>query len=348
MHKLAFLIPSFLLMTACDKLPFNKEKKENIASVASAATSNNLEAAINTVKNPCLDKNLIQSTKQGILDKAKKTLSKEMSERKINIDIAQTEKLIDTATLTFDDISTPEINNQNPQDSNWCNAKVIISYNKDNIAEISQNLKKFTGNFPVSIKTTDNGFESGIKYRQTKSYTENGSSKIGWEAIWGELPDYIAAYAMMDSFMQNKEYSAKFDTLLDDSEPKAISDNMLPDIKSQNLAEEQEKWLVKQNEIADKIDKDIADEQKKKNSNGYVTQVMEIIDSNWNIPNNSNGNSLAASFKVADDGKISDITMKGNANKAFKASLEQAIKQSSPLPPPPNGARTITGNFKVD
>ena len=82
-------------------------------------------------------------------------------------------------------------------------------------------------------------------------------------------------------------------------------------------------------------------------SAGYVSQVMAMIDSNWNVPTNSNGNSLTASFSIAADGTISNITIRGSSDAAFKASLQQAINQSSPLPPPPNGARSMTGNFKA-
>ena len=82
-------------------------------------------------------------------------------------------------------------------------------------------------------------------------------------------------------------------------------------------------------------------------SAGYISQVMAMIDANWNVPTNSNGNSLTASFSIAADGTISNITIRGSSDAAFKASLQQAINQSSPLPPPPNGARTMTGNFKA-
>lgn len=82
-------------------------------------------------------------------------------------------------------------------------------------------------------------------------------------------------------------------------------------------------------------------------SAGYVSQVMAMIDANWNVPTNSNGNSLTASFSIAADGTISNITIRGSSDAAFKASLQQAINQSSPLPPPPNGARTMTGNFRA-
>ena len=82
-------------------------------------------------------------------------------------------------------------------------------------------------------------------------------------------------------------------------------------------------------------------------SAGYVSQVMAMIDANWNVPTNSNGNSLTASFSIAADGTISNITIRGSSDAAFKARLQQAINQSSPLPPPPNGARTMTGNFKA-
>ena len=82
-------------------------------------------------------------------------------------------------------------------------------------------------------------------------------------------------------------------------------------------------------------------------SAGYVSQVMAMIDANWNVPTNSNGTSLTASFSIAADGTISNITIRGSSDAAFKASLQQAINQSSPLPPPPNGARSMTGNFKA-
>ena len=82
-------------------------------------------------------------------------------------------------------------------------------------------------------------------------------------------------------------------------------------------------------------------------SAGYVSQVMAMIDGNWNVPTNSNGNSLTASFSIAADGTISNITIRGSSDAAFKASLQQAINQSSPLPPPPNGARSMTGNFRA-
>ena len=82
-------------------------------------------------------------------------------------------------------------------------------------------------------------------------------------------------------------------------------------------------------------------------SAGYVSQVMAMIDANWNVPTNSNGNALTASFSIAADGTISNITIRGSSDAAFKASLQQAINQSSPLPPPPNGARSMTGNFKA-
>ena len=82
-------------------------------------------------------------------------------------------------------------------------------------------------------------------------------------------------------------------------------------------------------------------------SAGYVSQVMAMIDANWNVPTNSNGNSLTASFSIAADGTISNITIRGSSDAVFKASLQQAINQSSPLPPPPNGARSMTGNFRA-
>ena len=82
-------------------------------------------------------------------------------------------------------------------------------------------------------------------------------------------------------------------------------------------------------------------------SAGYVSQVVAMIYANWDVPTNSNGNSLTASFSIAADGTISNITIRGSSDAVFKASLQQAINQSSPLPPPPNGARTMTGNFKA-
>ena len=39
-------------------------------------------------------------------------------------------------------------------------------------------------------------------------------------------------------------------------------------------------------------------------SAGYVSQVMAMIDANWNVPTNSNGNSLTASFSIAADGSV--------------------------------------------
>ena len=56
-------------------------------------------------------------------------------------------------------------------------------------------------------------------------------------------------------------------------------------------------------------------------SAGYVSQVMAMIDANWNVPTNSNGNSLTASFSIAADGTISNITIRGSSDAAFKASL---------------------------
>lgn len=84
------------------------------------------------------------------------------------------------------------------------------------------------------------------------------------------------------------------------------------------------------------------------NASNYVGQVTAIIDSHWNVPANSSGKSLIASFSIAADGTISNIVIRGGGDEAFKASLMQAISQSSPLPAPPTGARTMTGNFKAD
>ncbi|MFW2178085.1 MULTISPECIES: cell envelope integrity protein TolA [unclassified Moraxella] len=83
-------------------------------------------------------------------------------------------------------------------------------------------------------------------------------------------------------------------------------------------------------------------------SAGYINKIMSIIDANWRPPTNSMGKSLIASFTVASDGSISNISIKSAGDEIFKASLVKAIQSSSPLPPPPNGTRTFTGNFKAD
>lgn len=83
-------------------------------------------------------------------------------------------------------------------------------------------------------------------------------------------------------------------------------------------------------------------------SANYISTVMSIIDSHWNVPSNSMGKSLVASFSVASDGTITNISIESAGDETFKASLRQAIASSSPLPPPPNGARTIKGRFTAD
>ena len=81
------------------------------------------------------------------------------------------------------------------------------------------------------------------------------------------------------------------------------------------------------------------------NSADYINLVKSTIDAHWNVPAKSDGNMLVASFHVAADGRITNINIKGSGSEILKNSLYQAISSSSPLPPPPMGARTINASF---
>lgn len=71
-------------------------------------------------------------------------------------------------------------------------------------------------------------------------------------------------------------------------------------------------------------------------SAGYLSLVKGRITSNWNPPTNSNGKSLRASFTITASGGITNISVSGSGDEAFKQSLIQAIQAASPLPPPPD------------
>lgn len=314
MHKLAFLIPSFLLMTACDKLPFNKEKKENIASVASAATSNNLAATVNTVKNPCLNPVLIQGVKQGILEESKKITSKNFDDLKLEAML----DILDSSEITFENITNPE---QAPLDTNQkiCNATAVVT-----------NLG------------ADEDITQDIQYQSKIMYRENGESNQGWQASWGNLPIRMAntAYSsLLDRIQQQKKSNQS------ESQQDIANTSLQP--KNNNLDERQTNAEPNEVDENGNIYQEIVNEENKQKNSFYVVQVMEIIDRLWKVPNKSQGQSLVASFKVNENGGVSDISFQGEVNEEFEESLRHAIELASPLPPPPNGARTITGNFKA-
>lgn len=314
MNKIALLIPSFLLMTACDKLPFTKDKKENTASVASATTSNNLEATINTVKNPCLNPVLIQGVKQGILDETKKITSKNLDGLKLEAML----DILDSSEITFENITVPE---QAPLDNNQkiCNATAVVT-NLGANEDIAQDIQ----------------YQSKIMYR------ENGESNQGWQASWGNLPIRMvntASSSLLDRIQQQKK-SNQYESQEDSANASLQATN-------NNLDERQTNPQTEQVNETSNIYQEIVNQENKQKNRFYVAQVMEIIDRLWKVPAKSQGQSLVATFKVNKNGGISDVSLEGDANEEFKASLAKAIKQSSPLPPPPNGARTITGNFKA-
>ena len=315
MNKLAFLIPSFLLMTACDKLPFSKEKKENIALVASATTGNNLAATVNTVKNPCLDPVLIQGVKQGILEETKKITSKNFNGLKLEAML----DILDSSEITFENITDPK---QAPLDNNQkiCNATAVVT-----------NLG------------ADEDINQDIQYQSKIMYRENGESNQGWQASWGNLPIRMintASSSLLDRIQQQKKSNQ--------SASQEDSTNTSLQATNNGVDEEQTNPQTEQvNETSD-IYQEIVNEENKQSNRFYVAQVMEIIDRLWKVPDKSQGQSLVASFRVNENGGVSDISFKGDANEEFEESLRRAIELASPLPSPPNGARTVSVNFKAD
>lgn len=83
------------------------------------------------------------------------------------------------------------------------------------------------------------------------------------------------------------------------------------------------------------------------NAAGYISQIKGIIDSHWSPPANSQGKSLTVSFNISPTGAISNISVKGGGDEAFKRSLEQALQASNPLPAPPEAiySKVDSNNF---
>lgn len=71
-------------------------------------------------------------------------------------------------------------------------------------------------------------------------------------------------------------------------------------------------------------------------SAGYLSLIKGRITANWQPPTNSNSKSLRASFNITASGAITNISVSGSSDDAFKDSLIQAIQAASPLPAPPN------------
>lgn len=229
MRNLAILIP-ILMISACDKLPIgkkNQEEKKSGAAVASSTQS--IESTINTVKNPCLDKDLIQGVKQGVIDRADEIITTKESQEFSYL----THPLIQDTVITFYNISEPhEFMNK----ENVCEASIKVEYigdeetppstlqqmvkflstdlpySSDPIAQMftgqayQKQLQKFGLNqYSLDDIRSINGnvFETTIRYTSTKTYTENGQAQQGWSAYFGETPSLLATTAAYDILVRN-------------------------------------------------------------------------------------------------------------------------------------------------
>ena len=229
MRKLAILLP-ILMITACDKLPFSKNKQEEKQSASTVASSTqNIESTINTVKNPCLDKDLIQGVKQGVIDRADEIITTKESQEFSYL----THPLIQDTVITFYNISEPhEFMNK----ESVCEASIKVEYigdeetppstlqqmvkflstdlpySSDPIAQMftgqayQKQLQKFGLNqYSLDDIRSINGnvFETTIRYTSTKTYTENGQAQQGWSAYFGETPSLLATTAAYDILVRN-------------------------------------------------------------------------------------------------------------------------------------------------
>jgi hypothetical protein len=320
MKRITIFLPMILSVIACDKLPNTKEKKGNVtaASVvstnASTTSSTNLAATINTVKNPCLEPTLIQGVKQGIIDESKKITYANFKALKLEAMIS----IIESAEIEFDNITDPEVTPLS-QNQKVCSATAVIK-NLGNSEGITQN----------------------IQYQSKTMYRETGESSQGWQAIWGNLPAKIVntASSYLRTQLQQQRQNNQADYQKDNTDTGSQA-------TSKNTDEAQSYSQAKKDDQSNNVYQEIVNEENKQKNRAYVEHVMSRIDEYWDVPVKSNGQSLVASFNIAENGAVSDISFKGKADKEFEASLREAIERASPLPSPPTGARKLTGKFSA-
>lgn len=239
MKKFATLLPIFLLLSACDKVPFGNQKQNSQASVATPASApKNIETAISKAVNPCLDKELIQGVKEGILDRANELIITKESQEFANL----TYPLLQEVKITFYNISEPH---KFMDKENVCEANVQVEYigDDDTQAATVQQLAKFLGaDLPYSSspigqiftgqahqkqlekfglnkynlddirRINGNTFESSIKYTPETTYTEDGQARQGWEAYFGQTSSLIATTAAYDILLRYAQQSRRNNT----------------------------------------------------------------------------------------------------------------------------------------
>ena len=98
-------------------------------------------------------------------------------------------------------------------------------------------------------------------------------------------------------------------------------------ITSKNTDEAQSYSQAKNDDQSNNVYQEIVNEENKQKNRAYVEHVMSRIDEYWDVPVKSNGQSLVASFNIAENGAVSGISFKGKADKEFEKQKEQGSQQ---------------------
>ena len=228
--KKFIILMSVFSISACDKLSTTKSNEENKKSnIEVSSSTQTLKATVNTVTNPCLDKNLIQSVKQGIIDRANEIITTKESQDFSYL----TYPLIQNTAITFSNISEPT---KFMGKDNVCEASVTIEYVGDSetpASTVQQMVKFLEKDLPYSTdplaqifngqayqkqlqkfglnqynldgirSINGNVFETSVQYIPTKTYNEAGEAQQGWTANFGEMPSVIATTAAYDILIRN-------------------------------------------------------------------------------------------------------------------------------------------------
>lgn len=379
--KFLFISLSIFTLSGCDKIKEIIASKEEDNAMQSIHTKP-IENTINTVKNPCLDSELIAEVKRGLLNKAK-----EVAQEKFKEQVRQSIfELIDTTTIKFENISEPE---ELPleKEHKVCTATAVINYQGNEattqdlpagvIAILKENITSQGGvvgnlltgyafqqqlvslginEYDVSDFTNihQNSFSQRIQYQRKTMYSENGTSSDGWQARWLKLPNMITAVAYSDFFIQwnSKKQKAQQEESVNQSEPQNDDGSELS--KNTNSSTQEKKdWVEKQRSIVEMERKSETERQtenaeiskkdeSESNANIYLNQISNIIKSHWSPSVN---NDSSGTMKASFDIRPNgEITniTITGGNDLSRKALKEAI-ESSELPPPP---KNVYDDFK--
>jgi colicin import membrane protein len=81
----------------------------------------------------------------------------------------------------------------------------------------------------------------------------------------------------------------------------------------------------------------------------YKNQVEGIIKRNWTWVGTNPNLTVKVGFRIREDGEIVDVRiLQSSGDAGYDQSVLQAIRASTPLPPPPEKYRDVFGDYRID